>query len=80
MTTSQHKAQTLARIGNTRDVISQAENEGRALRGDFGPARQIAAMSAKYLALKAAGKHDEAAAVKAEAQAIRNAAAETEAR
>jgi hypothetical protein len=79
MTTSQHAAQTLDSIGNTRDVLSQAENEGRALRGEFGVARQLVAMSAQYLALKAAGQLDAAAAVKAEAMSIRNAAAQQEA-
>jgi hypothetical protein len=79
MTTTAANREYLNQLGNTRDVISQAENEGRALRGEFGPRRQIAAMSAKYLALKAAGQHEAAAAVKAEAQAIRNAAAQQEA-
>jgi hypothetical protein len=76
MTTTAANREYLEQLGNTRDVISQAENEGRALRGDFGVRRQIVAMSALYLWLREAGKLDEAAAVKAEAQAIRNAAQE----
>ena len=75
MTTSQHAAQTLDSIGNTRDVISQADAEGRALRGEFGPRRQIDALSAQYQALIAAGQLDEAVKVKALAQTIRDNAA-----
>lgn len=80
MTTTRANAEYLeSLVEGPRFTISQAENEGRALRGEFGVRRQIAAMSAQYLALRAAGKLDEAAAVKAEATAIRNAAAQQEA-
>jgi hypothetical protein len=79
MTTTAANRDYLNQLGNTRDVISQAENEGRALRGEFGVTRQIVAMSALYLRLRKAGKLEEAAAVKAQAQAIRNAAAQQEA-
>jgi hypothetical protein len=70
MTTSQHKAQTLTSIGNTRDTIAQADATGRALRGEFGVERQLVAMSAQYAALKAAGELEAAAAVKAQGVAI----------
>ena len=79
MTLTRANAEYLAQLGNARDVIAQADAEGRALRGEFGPRRQIEAMSAQYLALKAAGRHDEAAVVKARAYDIRNAAAQQEA-
>jgi hypothetical protein len=75
MTTSQHKAEILASIGNTRDVLSQADNTGRALRGEFGINRQLVAMSEQYKALKAAGKVEEAQRVKQEAYRVYNAQA-----
>lgn len=70
MTTTTLHRDILASIGNTRDVLSQADTEGRALRGEFGVRRQLVAMSAQYHRLRAAGKVEEAAAVKAEAYAI----------
>lgn len=70
MTTTTHHRDILAQIGNTRDVISQADNEGRALRGEFGVRRQLVAMSEQYTRLKAAGRVEEAAAVKAAALTI----------
>ena len=50
---------------NARHRCWQAEQEGAALRGEFGVERQLRAMSEQYKALKAAGRMDEAAAVKA---------------
>jgi hypothetical protein len=79
MTTTAANRDYLEANGNTRDTLAQADAEGRALRGEFGPERQITAMSALYLRLREAGKHHEAATVKAQAQAIRNAAAQQEA-
>lgn len=58
----------------TRDGLSQAQMEGAALRGELGIDAQLVAMSEQYTRLKAAGKLDEAAVVKAEAYAIYNAA------
>jgi len=52
---------------DARFRVWQAEQEGAALRGVFGVERQIRAMSEQYKALKAAGKLDEAAAIKARA-------------
>lgn len=57
---------------NARFRIWQAEQEGAALRGEFGPRRQLLAMSALYKELKAAGKLDEAAAIKARGIEILN--------
>lgn len=59
----------------TRNGFAQADAEGRALRGEFGVARQLLAMSEQYKRLKAAGRMDEAAAVRARAFEI-NAAQE----
>lgn len=73
MTTTQHRNEILARIGDCDWHIDQAALEGAALRGEFGPARQILAMSERYKALKAAGRLDEARAVKAAAVEINNA-------
>lgn len=70
MTTTAHRRDIIAAIANTRDVLAQADNEGRALAGDFGPERQILAMSEQYKRLRAAGRLDEAAVVKAQAYAI----------
>lgn len=70
MTTTSLRRDILEAIGNTRDVLSQADNTGRALRGEFGAHRQLVAMSEQYRALKAAGKVEEALAVKAAAFAI----------
>lgn len=67
------KAAILARIADTRYHVAQAALHGAALRGEFGPARQILAMSEQYKALKAAGRTEEAAAVKAAAVAINDA-------
>lgn len=78
MTTAQHKAAILDRIGDTRYRLNQAAAEGAALRGEFGTDAQLLALSEQYKALKAAGRLDEAAAVKARAYAI-NAAAQQEA-
>lgn len=72
MTTTTLHRDILANIGNTRDVVSQADNTGRALRGEFGVERQLVAMSEQYKQLKAAGRLDEAQAVKAQAYAIYN--------
>lgn len=77
MTTTAANRSYLASL-ETRSRWQQAQDEADALAGKFGPRRQIAAMSQVYLNLKAAGKHDAAAAVKAEAMAIRNAAAQQE--
>ena len=57
---------------NARFVCDQADNEGRALRGEFGPERQIVALSEWHKELKAAGRLDEAQAVKARAVEINN--------
>jgi len=54
----------------TKDSHAQAAIEGAALRGELGIERQLRAMSAQYLELRAAGKLAEAAAVKAAAQQI----------
>lgn len=52
-------------VDSARFAVQQAEQEGAALRGEFGPERQLRAMSALYKALKAEGRAEEAAAVKA---------------
>jgi hypothetical protein len=51
MTTSQHKAQTLTSIGNTRDVLSQARAEGEVARGERHDWRADALERAGELAL-----------------------------
>lgn len=56
----------------TRDHYAQTAAEAAALRGDLGTEAQLVAMSEQYKALKAAGRHAEAAAVKAAAIAINN--------
>lgn len=63
---------------DARFRIWQAEQEGAALRGEFGPRRQLRAMSEQYKALKAAGRLDEAAAVKARGIEILNSQHATE--
>jgi hypothetical protein len=73
MTTTSHRRDIHAQIGNTRDVLAQADAEGRALRGEFGAERQILAMSEQYKRLRSAGRMEEAAAVKAEAYRIHQA-------
>jgi len=67
MTTKQSNAAELARIADVDYHINQASAEGAALRGEFGTERQLIAMSAQYSELKAAGKLDEARAVRARA-------------
>lgn len=52
---------------------NQAAIEGAALRGELGIERQLVAMSEQYKALRAAGKLEAAAAVKAEAVKINEA-------
>jgi hypothetical protein len=54
----------------TRNGLSQADNEGRALRGEFGVERQLVAMSEQYKRLKAAGRLDEAATIRAQGIAL----------
>lgn len=70
MTTDTLYRDILENIGNTRDVIDQAHREGCALRGEFGPEAQLLALSEVYKSLRAAGRLDEAKAVKAQAVAI----------
>lgn len=70
MTTTTLYRDILESIGNTRDVIDQAHREGCAIRGELGPEAQILALSEQYKRLRAAGRLDEAAAVKAAALAI----------
>ena len=57
---------------DARFVVDQADAEGRARRGEFGVERQLVALSEVYKQLKAAGRLDEAQAVKAQAYAIYN--------
>jgi hypothetical protein len=57
----------------TRDSYSQAATEGAALRGELGTDAQVIALSGLYLELKAAGKLEQAQAVKAQAYAIHQA-------
>jgi hypothetical protein len=64
MTAIQHRIHTGL---ETKDSYAQASAEGAALRGELGIERQLVAMSAQYLELKAAGKLVEAQAVKAAA-------------
>lgn len=54
----------------TRDSYSQAAIEGAALRGELGIERQLRAMSAKALELRAAGDEAGYQAIKAEALKI----------
>lgn len=54
----------------TRDSYSQAVREAAALSGELGTQAQLIAMSAQYAELKAAGKLEAAAAVKAAAMKI----------
>jgi hypothetical protein len=51
MTTSQHAAQTLAAIGNTRDTIAQAHAEGLVIRGQIPTWREDALARAGDYAL-----------------------------
>lgn len=53
-----------------RFQAQQAGRESAALNGLLGKSAQVLALSEQYKALKAAGKLDEARAVKAQAQAI----------
>lgn len=64
MTTSTARRDILDSIGNTRDVLAQAAREGAALRGECGPEAQLLAMSELYKRLRAAGKVDEAKAIR----------------
>ena len=73
MTPKQAAKNELARLGDCDYHVNQAALVGAALRGEFGPARQILAMSERYKELKTAGRLDEAAAVKAAAHEINNA-------
>lgn len=70
MTAIQHSIHTSL---ETRDSYSQAAREGAALRGELGTDAQLVALSGLYLELKAAGKLEQAAAVKAQAYAIKQA-------
>lgn len=54
----------------TRDRLDQAAREAAALRGELGPVAQLTAMSEQYKALKAAGRDDEARALRRAAAAI----------
>lgn len=54
----------------TRDRLDQATREAAALSGELGVAAQLTAMSEQYRELLAAGKRDEARAVRAAAAAI----------
>jgi len=72
MTTTTLNRDIIASIADTRRVIDQARIESAALSGELGVEAQLIAMSQQYLALKAAGKVEEAAAVKAAAYAIYN--------
>jgi len=54
----------------TRDRYAQATLEGAALRGELGPRAQLTAMSEQYRELRAAGRSDEARAVRAAAAAL----------
>lgn len=51
----------------TKTTYAQAAAEGAALRGELGVDAQLIAMSALYLELKAAGRLDEARAIRAQA-------------
>jgi hypothetical protein len=51
MTTSQHAAQTLESIGNTRDTIAQAHAEGLVIRGQIPTWREDALARAGDYAL-----------------------------
>jgi len=64
----------IARIEASRDIVSQAAAEGAALRGEFGINAQLLAMSEQYKELRAAGRLDEAWAVRARAIEINDAA------
>jgi len=57
----------------TRDRYHQVTLEGAALRGELGIDAQLIALSAQYLELKAAGKLEQAQAVKARAYEIHQA-------
>ncbi len=80
MTTTTARRDILAQlIDEPRRRIEQARLEGAALRGELGVAAQILAMSELYKNLKAQGRDEEAAVVKAEAYRIHAAAVEAEA-
>lgn len=66
----QHELDRQQARHETRDRYAQAMLEGAALRGELGPRAQLTAMSEQYKALKAAGRDDEARAVRAAAAAI----------
>ena len=54
----------------TRDRYAQAQREAAALAGELGVEAQLTAMSEQYRELRAAGRNDEARAVRAAAAAL----------
>lgn len=54
----------------TRDRYAQAQREAAALAGELGVEAQLTAMSEQYRELRAAGRADEARAVRAAAAAL----------
>jgi len=71
MTTQQHRTlRAIQARHETRDSHAQATLEGAALRGELGPRAQLTAMSEQYRELRAAGRSDEARAVRAAAAAL----------
>lgn len=71
MTAQQHRTlRAIQARHETRDRYAQAQLEAAALRGELGPVAQLTAMSEQYKALKAAGRDDEARALRRAAAAI----------
>lgn len=71
MTAQQHRTlRAIQARHETRDRYAQAQLEAAALRGELGVEAQLLAMSEQYRELRAAGRSDEARAVRAAAAAL----------
>lgn len=69
-TTAAQRAILESLVDSAQFTVDQARQESAALRGEFGPRRQIAAMAEWCKRLNASGQHVAAAALKAEAYAV----------
>lgn len=71
MTAQQHRTlRAIQARHETRDRYAQAQREAAALAGELGVEAQLTAMSEQYRELRAAGRNDEARAVRAAAAAL----------
>lgn len=69
-TQQQHELDRQQARYETRDRYAQAQREAAALAGELGVEAQLTAMSEQYRELRAAGRADEARAVRAAAAAL----------